>query len=128
GIGSDCRLEIITNRSWSDSLRKWRTAPVYKSSDGIRIPRKLCNLLLSIEIQVCWCRLDGNHGSQRTFLRGRQIVTCWTGADAYRSLPLHFNLCRTTLKNEASAIQSSGSILFLLLMVTIVSAFTCIGF
>ena len=38
-------LEIITNGAWSDSLRKWHTVPVYKSSDGIRVRSQIARSL-----------------------------------------------------------------------------------
>ena len=34
-------------------------------------------------------------------------------------LPLHFSFCRTTLKNEASGNEASGSVFFALRMVTV---------
>jgi hypothetical protein len=45
----------------------------------------------------------------------------------YRLLPLHFNFCLTTLKNEASGSDASGSVFFALRMVTTDSRSTCIG-
>jgi hypothetical protein len=37
----------------------------------------------------------------------------------YKLLPLHFSFCRTTLKNEASGNEASGSVFFALRIVTI---------
>ena len=52
-----------------------------------------------------------------------------TGKTAlYRLLPLHFNFCLTTLKNEASGSEASGSIFFALRIVTTDSRSTWIGF
>jgi hypothetical protein len=45
----------------------------------------------------------------------------------YRLLPLHFNFCLTTLKNEVSGSDASGSVFFALRMVTTDSRSTCIG-
>ena len=46
---------------------------------------------------------------------------------AYKLLPLHFSFCRTTLKNEASGSEASGSVLFALRMVTVDPRSTWIG-
>src|SRR6266571_7580321 len=45
----------------------------------------------------------------------------------HKLLPLHFNFCRTTLKNEAWGRAASGSVFFALRMVTIDPRSTCIG-
>ena len=42
-------------------------------------------------------------------------------------LPLHFSFCRTTLKNEASGNEASGSVLFAFRIVTTDSRSTWIG-
>src|SRR4026207_556758 len=47
---------------------------------------------------------------------------------AQRLLPLHFNFCRTTLKNEACGSDASGSVFFALRMVTTDPRSTWIGF
>src|SRR5437660_9973234 len=47
---------------------------------------------------------------------------------SHRLLPLHFNFCLTTLKNEASGSDASGSVFFALRMVTTDPRSTCIGF
>src|SRR5947199_3331580 len=45
----------------------------------------------------------------------------------HRLLPLHFNFCLTTLKNEASGSDANGSVFFALRMVTTDPRSTCIG-
>jgi len=45
----------------------------------------------------------------------------------HRLLPLHFNFCLTTLKNEVSGSDASGSVFFALRMVTTDPRSTCIG-
>src|SRR5437763_9531210 len=46
----------------------------------------------------------------------------------HRLLPLHFNFCLTTLKNEASGSDANGSVFFALRMVTTDPRSTWIGF
>src|SRR6059058_3010295 len=46
---------------------------------------------------------------------------------SHRLLPLHFNFCLTTLKNEASGNDASGSVFFALRIVTTDPRSTCIG-
>ena len=46
---------------------------------------------------------------------------------AQRLLPLHFNFCLTTLKNETSGSDARGSVFFALRMVTTDPRSTCIG-
>jgi hypothetical protein len=50
----------------------------------------------------------------------------WRGR-LHRLLPLHFNFCLTTLKNEASGNDANGSVFFALRMVTTDPRSTCIG-
>ena len=45
----------------------------------------------------------------------------------YKLLPLHFNFCLTTLKNEALGNDANGSVFFALRMVTVEPRSTCIG-
>ncbi len=48
-------------------------------------------------------------------------------AGTYTLLPLHFSFWRTTLKNEASGNEASGSVFFALRMETIDPRSTWIG-
>src|SRR5712692_3645167 len=45
----------------------------------------------------------------------------------YKLLPLHFNFCRTTLKNETSGITASGRLCFAFRIATSASVFKRIG-
>src|SRR4029077_1614043 len=90
-------------------------------------PRE-CNHVMkqAIEVNRPYLRDQKFATARAAVTRSPRRPLAKTGADQ-TLLPLHLSFCRTTLKNEASGNDASGSVFFALRMVTIDPRCTWLG-